>query len=167
MGINPYIQDLKDGMGLNFIPMMPAAGVIIENAAGEILLQERTDNGKWSILGGSVDSGMTFIETAIREIEEESGLIIKPEDLIPFAALSSPALERAKYPDGSFTHHYSLYFTCNKYSGEMIKSNEETKSLKFYALNALPSSDMLVPQTQFLLYTAYPDYKKNNKFTVN
>jgi|GEM_PF-1521765 len=167
MGINPYIQDLKNGMGLNFTPMMPSAGIIIENAVGEILLQERTDNGKWGPVGGSVDFGDTWLQTVVKETQEETGLIVKPEDLTPFAALSATKLEQTTYPDGSKTHHYSMWFHTTKYTGDMITSNDETKSLKFYALNNLPEAQKLIPVAQFLLYTAYPDYKKNNKFTVN
>lgn len=166
MGINPYIQTLKDKMGKSFVPMMPAAGVLIENAAGEILLQERTDNGLWCPPGGSVDAGDTWIGTAIKEIQEETGLILKAEDLMPFAVISHPEIERIEYPDGSQTHYYSLWFHATHYSGTMITSNDETKSLKFYAPNSLPIPEKLTPVSQFLLYTAYPDYKKNNKFTV-
>lgn len=167
MGINPYIQEIKDVMGLNFTPMVPGAGVVIENAAGEILLQERTDNGKWGLPGGSCDAGHTFTQTAIKEIQEETGLNLLPENLAFFALISDSTLEKITYPDGSQTHYYSAWFHTTNYSGDMIDSNDETKSLKFYALNDLPEAEKLTPVTQFLLYTALPDYKKNNKVTVN
>ena len=166
MGINPYIQTLKDTMGKGFTPMMPGAGVVIENAVGEVLLQKRTDNGKWCLPGGSVEIGDTWIGTAIKEIWEETGLTIKSENLTPFASLSDQSLEKMQYPDGTYTHYYSLWFHTAHYTGTMIDSNDETAALKFYALDSLPTPDELVPSSQFLLYTAYPDYKKNNKFTV-
>lgn len=166
MGINPYIQDIKDGMGTDFVPMMPAAGVIIENEKGQILLQKRTDNGHWCFPGGSCDAGHTFLQTAVKEIQEETGLDLQAEDLTLFALLSDAELEKIQYPDGSFTHYYSAWFFTTKYSGEMIDSNDETAELKFCSLDDLPEEHLIMPSSRFLLYTALPAYKKNKKITV-
>lgn len=166
MPINPYIADYKEKFGLTSVPMMPASGVLIENDQGEVLLQKRTDNGHWCLPGGSCDAGDQFLETAVRETYEETGLVVQAEDLSLFALLSDPDLEKVQYPDGSFTHYYSAWFCTNRFTGEMIESNEETAALKFYAMDHLPDAKDIMPSTQFLLYTAYPEYKKNKTVTV-
>ncbi|ACR69762.1 NUDIX domain-containing protein [Edwardsiella ictaluri] len=53
-------------------------GVIIVNAAGQILLGKRCGSHApyWSIPGGHVEQGETFEQTAIREVAEECGLHI-------------------------------------------------------------------------------------------
>lgn len=49
-----------------------AAGGIVENEEGKILLQFR--RGKWDLPKGKLDEGETIEECAIREVEEETGL---------------------------------------------------------------------------------------------
>ena len=54
-----------------------AVGVVVENARGEILLvhayRYTTDTIEWEIPAGSDEAGETILETARREVWEESG----------------------------------------------------------------------------------------------
>jgi 8-oxo-dGTP pyrophosphatase MutT (NUDIX family) len=49
-----------------------AAGGIVENEDGKILLQYR--RGKWDLPKGKLDNGETIEDCAVREVEEETGL---------------------------------------------------------------------------------------------
>ena len=53
-------------------------GVIIQNEDGHILVGKRknTVSPYYSIPGGKLDLGETFEEAAVREVQEETGLII-------------------------------------------------------------------------------------------
>ena len=68
-----YWKMLRDKVG-NMPIMLMAAGVIIQNKAGEILLQKRSDSNKWGIPGGMLDYGESAEEAAIREVHEETGV---------------------------------------------------------------------------------------------
>jgi dATP pyrophosphohydrolase len=49
--------------------------VVIHSADGQVLLLERADApGYWQSVTGSQDPGETLVETAIREVREETGL---------------------------------------------------------------------------------------------
>lgn len=49
--------------------------VVIYTADGQVLLMERADApGFWQSVTGSQDAGETLLETAIREVREETGL---------------------------------------------------------------------------------------------
>jgi dATP pyrophosphohydrolase len=49
--------------------------VVIHNHAGEVLLIERADHpGYWQSVTGSQDEGETLLETALREVMEETGI---------------------------------------------------------------------------------------------
>ncbi|MDP2933889.1 MAG: NUDIX domain-containing protein [bacterium] len=67
--------------------MHRAVGVFILNSAGEILLQKRsatkdTFPNAWEILAGHVQYGQKYLDTAVRELEEELGIIASPNDLL-------------------------------------------------------------------------------------
>lgn len=55
----------------------------IENSKGEFIIQKtsKQKGGKYSSTGGHVQSGQTLIDAMIREIKEEIGVCIRPEEL--------------------------------------------------------------------------------------
>jgi len=54
--------------------MVPSVNVVVANAAGEILLIRRSDNGNWAVPGGAIDPGESMTQAAVRETKEESGI---------------------------------------------------------------------------------------------
>ena len=80
-----YIKEMRKT--IDHAPLMTTVcGVIIENSKGEILLQQRQDNGKWGIPGGAMEIGEKYVDTAKREVFEEVGIEI--EDLCLFGIYS-------------------------------------------------------------------------------
>ena len=67
--------------------MLRVANVLIVSTKGDLLMQQRDDNpninnpGKITSFGGTVEQGETPIEAAVRELEEETGLRVRPSDL--------------------------------------------------------------------------------------
>lgn len=56
--------------------------VLVHTADLQVLLLERTDRtGFWQSVTGSQDPGESLAETARRELEEETGIIVGPEAL--------------------------------------------------------------------------------------
>jgi 8-oxo-dGTP diphosphatase len=79
----------------------PGAQLILTDAAGRLLMQLRDDwpgvvwPGKWSLFGGSCEAGETLAGAALRELREETGLVLEPAVLTPFARVQSVANARA------------------------------------------------------------------------
>lgn len=71
--------------------------------------------GKWNGLGGKFETGETPEECAIREIEEESGLLMKNPRLHGF--ITFPMFDGKK-------DWYVFLFTASKFEGELIDSHE-------------------------------------------
>jgi len=71
--------------------------------------------GKWNGLGGKFEPGETPEECAIREIKEESGLLMENPRLHGF--ITFPMFDGVK-------DWYVFLFTSDKFSGELIDSDE-------------------------------------------
>lgn len=57
-----------------------AASAVILDSAGRFLLAQRAnppEEGHWTLPGGRVDPGETLEQTAIREVYEETGVIVR------------------------------------------------------------------------------------------
>ena len=75
-----YIHELRQAIGPRKI-ILNAATTIIEKEE-KILLQRRSDNGKWGLIGGLMEINETFQETAIREVREETGLEVRRDSFL-------------------------------------------------------------------------------------
>jgi 8-oxo-dGTP pyrophosphatase MutT (NUDIX family) len=65
-----------------------AVRVVLTDAGGRILLfhvltPDEAPDGWWELPGGGIDPGESYIEAAVREIREETGLILDPGQLGP------------------------------------------------------------------------------------
>jgi 8-oxo-dGTP pyrophosphatase MutT (NUDIX family) len=62
------------------------AAVAVIDPRGRILLQERGSDAlhapdRWGYPGGDLEDGEDFVSAAVRELEEETGLVVEPDDL--------------------------------------------------------------------------------------
>jgi ADP-ribose pyrophosphatase YjhB (NUDIX family)/2-polyprenyl-3-methyl-5-hydroxy-6-metoxy-1,4-benzoquinol methylase len=98
------------------------ANAVIFNAAGQVLLTRRADNGMWCLPGGHLDFGESLAQTAVREILEETGLQVEVERLI--GVYSTP------YPDCFTINEVNqiviVSFLCRVVGGELALSYETT-----------------------------------------
>lgn len=52
----------------------PGAGGVVRNAQGDVLLLKHK-SGSWVFPKGHIEPGETLLETALREVEEEAGVV--------------------------------------------------------------------------------------------
>jgi len=74
--------------------IVPCVGAIITDAGGRLLLIKRghePGKGLWSIPGGRVEPGETDEQAVIREVREETGLVVQPGRLIGAVRRPTPA----------------------------------------------------------------------------
>jgi len=77
--------------------------------------KEDIHEGKWNGLGGKFEPGESPEECVIREVKEESGLLIKNPTLHGF--ITFPMFDGKK-------DWYVFMFTANKFTGNLIDSKE-------------------------------------------
>ncbi len=129
-----YIQYLRNMVGHEPV-IMVAAGVIILNAEGELLMQRRADGSGWGLGGGFMELGETVEEAARREVLEKTGLSVGQLEL--FGVFSAPEL--LTYPNGDRAQVVTISYHTSGVSGTPRLSSEGLE-LRYFALNALPDN---------------------------
>ena len=113
----------------------PKAGTcaILLNEAGEVLLTRRADNGQWCLPGGHLDFGETVEQCAVREVYEETGLLVQIERLVGVYSHPIPPGQGVPVP----RHYVILGFLCRAAGGE-LRLSDETSEARYFAPDALP-----------------------------
>lgn len=75
-----YIMDLRKLVGNRPIVTVGASAVILDRDSS-VLLIKRNDNNLWALPAGSTEINENPQTTAIREIQEETGLLVNEDDL--------------------------------------------------------------------------------------
>jgi ADP-ribose pyrophosphatase YjhB (NUDIX family) len=117
------------------IGIRPAVSAVIFDRRGRLLLQQRSDGGQWGLPGGSVEIGESVRDAVIREVREETGLIVAVRRLV--GVYSMPSLQLVRYPDGNVWHHVSVSFECAVRGGSLTAC-DETLALEYFPLQRLP-----------------------------
>jgi ADP-ribose pyrophosphatase YjhB (NUDIX family) len=112
-----------------------SVSAVILDSQGRLLLQRRSDNGRWGLPGGSVEVGESVSAAIAREVREETGLETEIVRLV--GVYSDPRLQVVRYGDGNVVHYVSIFFQCRVLDG-VLQTCEETLELAFFAPDELP-----------------------------
>jgi len=95
-----------------------------------LLVRERAD-GLWTLPGGWAEVGQSAAESIEREVQEESGYIVRAVKLVA-------CWDRNKHPHPPIpVHAYKLLFRCELLGGAPVPSAETTES-GFFAEDQIP-----------------------------
>jgi len=111
-------------------PKLDVRGVVLRGDS-ILLVQERAD-GRWAPPGGWSDINQSAGETVVREVREESGLIVRATRLIGL-------LDKQKHEHPhEMPHAFKCFFLCEEIGGSLAHDLHETLAAAFHPLEALP-----------------------------
>ena len=152
-----YIHELRQQIGSRKI-ILNAATTIIEKD-GKILLQRRTDNGKWGLIGGLMEINETYQETAIREVREETGLEVKLDSFLGIFHNHNMV-----WSSGDQAHVVTAFFTASIVRGT-LRIDEESYELRFFSREEMPelfAEDHRAALETYFAGVRCPVLKENN-----
>ncbi|MYL72537.1 NUDIX domain-containing protein [Halobacillus litoralis] len=131
-----YVQRMRRLIGTQ--PLVIAGStVLVKNEQGELLFQYRKDTKEWGLPGGAMEPGETLEQTAVRELEEETGLIA--EDVQQVTTFSGEDFFY-KYPNGDEVYNVIACFIAYDIRGELKVDHEETLDLRYFDGESLPEN---------------------------
>ena len=135
---------LYDSLGrpLDKMPdeLCPGSNTVLINAANQVLLHKRADNGAWALPGGRMEIGESIEQCAVREMFEETGIQVRIKRLV--GVYSDPQNYCIlRYPDGYTVHYLIVVFEVEQIGGQLLISDEST-DLRYFDVDAMPKGMM-------------------------
>jgi len=133
-----YVEDLRKIVG--HIPLiLVGAVVIITNDNNQILLQKRMHHpvGRYGLPGGLMELGESTLETAQREVYEETGLTV---GILKLIDVFSGKENYIKTPNGDEFYVVVTAYWTNEFSGNLRINDTESMSLEFVNIDELPEN---------------------------
>ncbi len=132
--------------------LVAAAYVVLLRPADvgqEVLLLRRSGtgyrDGHWAVVAGHVDPGESVVEAARREAQEEAGVRVSMDDLVPLTALHRywPGADQVE-------QRIDMFFSARRWVGEpRLVEPDKADAVGWFPLGALP--EPTVPHERLVL----------------
>ena len=109
---------------------MPVFGVVAAVLhEGRVLLTKREDLPVWCLPGGGIEAGESLAQTAVREVREETGLVVEPLHLVG-------VYSRPRWRGGG----HEILFAARPVGGELLSTTPETVAGEYFDPDGLPDT---------------------------
>ncbi len=127
-------------------PIVGIGAIIIRD--DRILLEKRKNDpgrGKWSVPGGIVEVGETLEQTVIREVKEETGLIVGNPVIID--AVTHITLDE----NGKVKFHFVIIDYLVTLKGGKAEASSDAAALEWVPLDAVETKDLTETFREFFV----------------
>ncbi|MEU9336052.1 NUDIX domain-containing protein [Streptomyces sp. NPDC048290] len=135
MATPDFITTLRESAGHQLL-WLPGVTAVVFDDTGRVLLNRRSDNRKWSLIGGIPEPGEQPAACAVREVEEETAVRCVAERVVLVQALSP-----VRYDNGDVCQYMDITFRCRALGGEARVNDDESLDVGWFAVDALPDLD--------------------------
>ena len=127
-----FVLALRERVGTHPL-WLTGVTAVVRNSRGEVLLARRVDNGQWALVSGILEPGEQPADGLRREIEEETGVLARIDDLTGVWTLPPQ-----QYPNGDRAQYLDLCFTATHLSGQARVNDDESLDVGWFPLDDLP-----------------------------
>jgi ADP-ribose pyrophosphatase YjhB (NUDIX family) len=129
--VQEWLENIGEGVP-GYVTPKVAVGAVVGNDHGELLLVQRKDSGIWLYPTGWADVGYSPSEVAVKEVEEETGIVCEPVSLI--SVIDGQRMGFSRFG------MYMLLFHCRAIGGELRRHPLETADVGWFGPTSLPEA---------------------------
>jgi 8-oxo-dGTP pyrophosphatase MutT (NUDIX family) len=122
--------------------VVPSVFVVVRDADGRLLLVQRCDSGEWELPGGRVDVGESAVTAAVREVAEESGVVVQVAGLV---GLYTDPRHIVRSVSGEVRQQFVVVVRAGHVSGRPHPDGSETSAAAWWDPPALTGLRMQAP----------------------
>jgi 8-oxo-dGTP pyrophosphatase MutT (NUDIX family) len=122
--------------------LIPGVAAVIHDEIGRLLLQERSSGEGWSLPAGAIEPGESPRDAVIREVREETGLVVEPRRIVDVFGGSG---FRHTYANGDAVEYTVVLYLCTVIAPAAGQLDRETKSLRYFAQSEMPPLALAYP----------------------
>src|ERR1700689_5143949 len=103
MPISAYLKGLRDKIGHDLVTLT-AVSISVFDEKNRLLLGKNTETGLWRLPGGAIELNEHPADAAVRECQEETGLLVEPNAII--GAFGGPISRQISKRRPRLLHHH-------------------------------------------------------------
>ncbi|WNS45929.1 NUDIX domain-containing protein [Paenibacillus sp. MMS20-IR301] len=145
MPMSEYYRDLRGKTGSGLL-MMPSVAAVIRDEQDRILLIRKPGETLWGLPAGAAEPGETPSRALRREVFEETGLMVTPEQIL---GVFGGTNFRYTYMNGDQVEYTVIVFQCSIVKGRLRNMDGETEELVFFPEADMPELAIPYPRKLF------------------
>ncbi len=117
-------------------PRIGVGGVVVHEERALLIRRGKPPLlGRWMIPGGTVELGETLVEALVREMQEETGLRVEPQQMLA-------VVDRIEREEGRVAYHFVIVdYLCRLVSGE-ARAGSDAQEVAWVRPEELPAYDL-------------------------
>jgi 8-oxo-dGTP pyrophosphatase MutT (NUDIX family) len=123
-----YVRRLREIVGGEELLQLPSVSVALRDGDGRVLLARHAEGDVWLLPGGGVEPGETPADAAVREMWEETGLLVRLTRLV--GVFGGPQ-HIVRYRNGDRASYVSATFEAHMASGTARPDGSELLEVRF------------------------------------
>lgn len=139
MPVPDFILRLRQKVGHDLLWLPGVTAVVLRDE--DVLLVRRSDNGKWTPVTGIVEPGEHPVQTASREVLEETGVSCAVEALV-WVGVTGPTV----HANGDHAQYLDHTFRCRYLDGAAHVADDESSDVRWFRADRLPAMEAVLAE---------------------
>lgn len=135
MPMSDYVRRVRSKIG-NDLLLMPSVTALIFDADHRVLLVRPVRRDVWVAPGGALDPDEAPQDALVREVWEETGLLVEPAQLL--GVFGGPEY-RVWYANGDEVGYMMAVYECRTVAGALRSDGDEIADARYFSSGELPS----------------------------
>jgi 8-oxo-dGTP pyrophosphatase MutT (NUDIX family) len=134
--MSSYVRRVRAKMGNEFLLMPSVTALVFDEQRRVLLVRQSTRDTVWVAPGGAVDPDEQPQDAVVREVWEETGLLVEPTELR--GVFGGPEY-RVWYANGDEVGYIMAVFECRATGGALKADGEEIVEARYFSADELGS----------------------------